>query len=252
MPRAQRVIMAGMNAAYGRRGWFYVSIAAVLLVIVAVGFQRSFYLRHVLNNGHGRPSTLPAYLTAHGIALTLWFLLFLAQTLLVSSGRVRPHRSLGVGGAALAGVVFILSMLVVVRSVARETSLVVIGDIVLLLLFAILVIAGIHFRRRPEVHKRLMALASISIVAPAIARWPGAQSALPLSVMLPQLLLYGAQVGYDVRSRRKLHPATAWGLTGYVLAVVITIPLASSQLGHRFVNALKQRQSVASTLASPN
>jgi hypothetical protein len=241
-----------MNAGFFRRRWFYVSLAAVLLVIVAVGFERSFYLRHVLNAGNTRRSTLPAYLTAHGIALTLWFLLFLAQTLLVSFGRVRLHRSLGAVGAVLAGVVFVLSMLVVVRSVVRETSLVVIGDIALLILFAILVTASIHFRRKPQVHKRLMAIASISIVAPAIARWPGAQSMLPLSVVLPQLLLYGAQVIYDVRSSRRLHPATAWGVLGYVLAVGITIPLATSTLGHRFVNSLKSRQIVTGSPTSPN
>ena len=241
-----------MNTGSSRRRWFYVSLAAVLLVIVAVGFERSFYLRHVLNAGHTRRTALPAYLTAHGIALTLWFLLFLAQTLLVSSGRVRLHRSLGIAGAALAGVVFILSMLVVLRSVVRETSLVVIGDIALLILFAILITASIHFRRKPQVHKRLMAIASISIVAPAIARWPGAQSMLPLSVVLPQLFLYGAQVIYDVRSSRRLHPATAWGVLGYILAVGITIPLATSRLGHGFVNSLKSRQSAIVSPTSPN
>jgi hypothetical protein len=234
-----------MNAGYPHRRWFYVSLASVLLVIVAVGFERSFYLRHVLHAGRTGGSPLPGYLTAHGIALTLWFLLFLVQPLLVSSGRMRLHRSIGVAGAALAGVVFALSMLVVLRSARRETSLVVIGDILLLILFAILVSASIHFRRKPQVHKRLMALACISLVAPAIARWPGAQSMLPLSVVLPQLLLYGAQVIYDIRSSRRLHPATAWGVLGYVLAVGITIPLATSRIGHGFVNSLRSSQSVS-------
>jgi hypothetical protein len=230
-----------MHAGSPGRRWFYACLAAILLVIVAVGFEQSFYLRNVLHAGLARRSILPVYLVAHGIALTLWFLLFLAQTLLASFGRVRFHRSLGITGAALAAVVFALSMLVVVRSVVRETSLVVIGDIALLILFAILVTASIRFRRQPQVHKRLMAIASISIVAPAIARWPRAQSMLPISVVLPQLLLYAAQVIYDVRSSRRLHSATVWGVVGYVVAVGITIPLASSKLGHAFVNALKSR-----------
>jgi len=214
--------------------WFYVSAASILLVIVAVGFARSFYLRSLFGG-----SGLPAYIVLHGIALTLWFLLFLVQALLVAMGRVRIHRSLGFVGAGLAAIVLGLSAVVVVRSVVRETPLVVIGDMALLALFAILVTAGVLFRRKPESHKRLMVIASISIVAPAIARWPGAQSALPLSVILPQLLLIGAQIVYDVLSRRRVHPATTSGVTLYLIAVAITVPLASSEAGIAFVKSLE-------------
>ena len=223
-----------------RRGrWFFVSIAAVLLVIIGVGFARSFYFRSIFSGGHAASTKLPAYLVVHGIVLTLWFLLFLVQTLLASSGRVHIHRTLGVAGAVLAAIVFSLSLVVVVRSVPRETSLVVIGDIAILILFAILISVGIWFRRMPEVHKRLMTIASITIVAPAIARWPGAQAMLPLSVVLPQLSFFAAQVVYDIRSRQRVHPATAWGVAGYLVALGITIPLASSKLGHTLMNALR-------------
>ena len=226
-----------MNTGSRRRRWFFVSIAVLLLVIVAVGFARSFYLRNIFQAGHA--TTLPAYIVLHGIILTLWFLLFLCQTLLASSGRVRLHRSLGVAGVVLAAALFGVSMLVVVRSVVRESALVVFGDIALLILFAGLITASVWFRRKPEVHKRLMTVASISIVAPAIARWPGAQAMLPLSVLAPQLSLFGAQVFYDLRSSRRVHPATAWGVALYILAAGVAIPLASSKLGHTLMNALK-------------
>ncbi len=207
--RAAAVIEAKPRARRDSRSWFFVCMASILLVIVAVGFAKSFYLRNIIHKGHA-VSHLPVYIVLHGIVLTSWFLLFLGQTLLVASGRVRLHRSLGVAGAALAAVVFALSLLVVVRSVVRETPLVVIGDIVVLFLFAILVAGGIWFRQKPDVHKRLMLIASISIVAPALARWPGAQSMLPVSVVGPQLLLYAALILYDVLSSRRVHPATAW------------------------------------------
>ena len=228
-----------MNVDSRRGRWFFISIAALLLVIIAVGFARSFYLRSLFHNGHAASTGLPIYLVVHGIVLTLWFLLFLVQTLLASSGRIRIHRSLGIAGAVLAAVVFSLSLVVVVRSVPRETALVVIGDMIVLILFAIFISMAIRFRRKPEVHKRLMTIASISIVAPAIARWPGAQATLPLSVILPQLSMLAAQVVYDVRSRRRMHPATAWGVAAYLVALGITLPLASSKLGHTLVNALR-------------
>jgi len=218
--------------------WFFVFMASVLLVIVAVGFANSFYLRNIIPGSHS-VSTLPVYIVLHGIVLTSWFLLLLGQTVLIASERVRLHRSFGVAGAALAAVVFALSMLVVVRSVVRTPSLVVLGDIFILFLFAILVTAGIWFRQKPDVHKRLMLIASISIVAPAIARWPGGRSMLPLSVVGPQLLLFAVLILYDVLSRRRVHPATIWGVALYVLALGVSIPLASSHLGHALVEALK-------------
>ena len=226
-----------MNTGSPGRGWFFVSIAVILLVIVGVGFTKSFYLRSVLSAGHA--TRLPAYIVVHGVVLTLWFLLFFCQNLLASSGRVQLHRSLGVAGVVLAAALFGLSMLVVVRSVVRETPLVVIGDIAILILFAVLITAGVRFRRKPEIHKRLMTVASISIVAPAIARWPGAQSMLPFSVLLPQLALFGAQVVHDFRVTRRLHPATAWGVASYMLASGVTVSLASSRLGHTLVNSLR-------------
>src|SRR5258708_13820339 len=203
--------------------WFFVFMASVLLVIVAVGFANSFYLRNIIPRSHS-VLALPVYIVLHGIVVTSWFLLFLSQTVLVASGRVRLHRSFGVAGAALAAVVFALSMLVVVRSVVRTPSLVVLGDIFILFLFAILVTGGIWFRQKPDVHNRLMLIASISIAAPAIARWPGGRAMLPLSVVGPQLLLSAPLILYYVLSRRRVHPATIWGAALYVLALVVSIP----------------------------
>ena len=80
------------QARQNRRSWFFVCMASVLLVIVAVGFAKSFYLRNIIHSGHPVNSTLPVYIVLHGVALTSWFLLFLSQTLLVASGRVRLHR----------------------------------------------------------------------------------------------------------------------------------------------------------------
>ena len=62
---------------------------------------------------------------------------------------------------------------------------------------------------------------------------------LPISVVGPQLLLFAALMLHDVLSRRRVHAATAWGLALYVVAIGVTIPLASSKLGHALVQALK-------------
>jgi hypothetical protein len=224
--------------------WFFVSSAAALVVIVAVGFAPSFYLPGVLQPAVSQP----AYIVLHGIALTLWYLLFLVQTLLVSSGRVRLHRSLGMFGAALALAVFLLSMLVVVRSVphfaargATGTAITIpiLGDFAVLILFGILVGAGVWLRRQPQAHKRLMLIGSIGLAAPAIVRWPGAEAYVPLSVVVPQLVLCAALVAHDLATLRRVHPATIWGIAGYFVTLGAGLGLAFSDAGQRLVDALR-------------
>lgn len=228
-----------------RRG-FFVAIASVLVVIVAVGFAPSFYLKtyfHALGSGD-RP--IPMHVILHGVLLTSWYVLFLVQTILVASRRVAVHRLLGRVGAGVAVAVVTASMLVVVRLASRavargvpeRVALIVTGDTCLLILFGLFVLAGISYRQRPDVHKRLMLLASITIVAPALARWPGAEALVPISVIVPQLGLIAALIVYDLVLRRRVHPATGWGAALYVVAAGASTAIGFSPVGRAFVTAL--------------
>ncbi|MGH8237684.1 MAG: hypothetical protein ACREXP_11775 [Steroidobacteraceae bacterium] len=78
---------------------FYTLIALTMAAIVVIGFSRTFYLRAWFDVA---PLTLRLHL--HGIALTLWVVLFVAQARLIAVGRRRLHMSLGIAGAALAAV----------------------------------------------------------------------------------------------------------------------------------------------------
>ncbi len=229
---------------------FFVAMACIFVLITAVGFAPSFYLRNVppIGTGYKDLADFPVYLVLHGVALTLWFLLFLVQTVLVQSRRVRVHQTLGKAGAILAVIVFTLSLFVVVRSVARSTShgvpaselgIVVIGNFLIMVQFACYTASGIRFRRKPDVHRRFMYLASIGLLAPAIARWPSARFMFPLFIVLPQFALYLALIGYDIFSQKRLHRVTKLGLVIYVITLVVTVGLGSSDIGRNFVNMLK-------------
>jgi hypothetical protein len=222
---------------------FFVSMAAVLLVIVAVGFAPSFYMPGVLRPHAAAAGKLdfPFYIVLHGIVLSLWYLLLFTQALLIATKRTPIHRKLGIAGAALAAVLVPLGLFVVTRSVARSNlgALPVLGDYALLTLFAIMVTLAIRHRGKPDVHKRLVLMASISIVAPALARWPGAEALVPISVIGPQLALFAAIMGHDFVTRRRVHRVTGWGTAAYFVAVGVTVPLASSEFGRQLVNSLK-------------
>ncbi len=223
--------------------WFFVSMASVLLFVVAVGFAPSFYLPGVLRPEQVAAGKLsfPFYIVLHGIVLSLWFLLLFTQAVLVATKRVHIHRKLGVVGAALAAILVPLGLFVVTRSVARSNlgALAVIGDYAVLVLFAVLVAVAIRFRSKPDVHKRLILIATISIAAPAIVRWPGAEAAVPFSIIVPQLILFGAIIVYDIFTRKRVHRATGWGVAAYLVAVGVSVPLAMSELGQQLIKSLK-------------
>jgi hypothetical protein len=82
-----------------------------------------------------------------------------------------------------------------------------------ILVFAILVTAALYYRRRSDIHKRLMIIATIAILPPAIGRLHFAfirANGPPAFFGLADLILL-ACIFYDVVSHRRLHPAYLWG-----------------------------------------
>jgi hypothetical protein len=84
-------------------------------------------------------------------------------------------------------------------------------NLVNLLLFAIFVIFGLAVRSRPEFHKRLMLMATLTILAPAVARivllFTRAHMAqIPAFDFCILIFVAGDTVWH-----RRLHPALGWG-----------------------------------------
>ena len=94
-----------------------------------------------------------------------------------------------------------------------------------ILLFVVFVVAGVRARRDPQSHKRLMLLATIAILPPAIARWVLLLGP-PVTFAVATLLLVPI-VGWDLKTRKRLHPVTLWG--GLTLIVSGPLRLALAQ-----------------------
>lgn len=191
---------------------FFGSMALVMLVTVFIGFAPTYYLMRWT----GAPELSPL-VHLHGVVLTLWFLLFLAQTALVGAGRTDVHRVLGAGGAALAVVIVILGTTVaIVRERPPIPSLNVrqflLLPLTIMTLYALFVALGVHYRRRADHHKRLMLLASLSLLVPAISRW-GVPVGLPGPVvgMIVTAIYLLAAWAYDWSRLGRVHPAMQWG-----------------------------------------
>jgi len=155
----------------------------------------------------------------HGLVFTCWIVLYAAQTVLIARHRIGLHRRLGVAGAGLA----VLLVLVGLATTVQVVRNVVAGGPGLSLpllpiplgtmgVFAMLATAGILYRRRPETHRRLMLVATSSLLVAAISRLPLAIiQASPVAWFVGTDLFVLAGAGYDLASRRQIHSAYVWG-----------------------------------------
>jgi hypothetical protein len=192
----------------------YVWAALACALIALTGFARTYYLKGLLG---GPP--LPFLLHVHGLIMSAWCVLFLTQTCLVATHRVRVHRRLGVFGVPLAILVVAISTYVTIHATAREIQSHVIGqfhflfgfNLVNVLLFAALLSAGLTMRARPDFHKRLMLMATISILSPAIARATLLFTHNQTAQMLAVDCFFLIFVATDTIRHRRLHPAFGWG-----------------------------------------
>lgn len=208
-----------------RERWFYLGMSIALVITVFAGFARTYYLRPYFT-----AAPLMPLLHLHGFVFTSWLVLFVTQTTLVAAHRTDIHRRLGIAGGVIAVLMVVLGVTTAliranqgatpVPGVSPLSFLVVpLGD---MLVFSILVGAGFYYRRRPDVHKRLMLLATVSILAAAIARLPFAimQAGPPAFFGLTDVFV-AACLLYDLITLRRIHRATA--LAG--LLIVASQPL---------------------------
>lgn len=204
---------------------FYVGMAIAFVITVFIGFSRTYFLKSYFG---GRELSFLVHL--HGLVFTTWVLFFLAQTTLVATGRTYLHRRMGVAGAVLAALVLVIGTTVAIVRARGDTSpipgvpplsflAIPLFDMVV---FGILVGTALYFRRKLEIHKRLMTLAMITIMAAPIARihFPLIPPGPPTFFGVTDLFIV-AMLVYDLTTRRKIHPATIWG----GLLVVISQPL---------------------------
>ena len=201
---------------------FYPAIATVLAVLVLAGFTPSFYAR----SSAVAPLAMPVF--AHGVAGTLFVLVFAVQSWLVAAGRESWHRKLGVAGAAIAGAFVVTGAVVTVdleQGHVGESARVLAAHVwtngAPLVAFALLVAAGIWQRRSSARHKRLMLLAAVVLLPPATGRLFG-----PLDLAWLNLPIYVcaafANTVYDLVTRGRPHPLSLLPAVVLVTIDVIT------------------------------
>lgn len=170
---------------------FYVGMSVAAAMMVLVGFAPTFYLRGYLPMRPDQPP-LSALLLVHGLIGTAWIALFLGQSLLVASRRIQLHKRLGIVGGFLASALVIVGMMTAVDALRRDVGPFGIDPRTWFLgvpfagtlLFGVLVAVALVKRRSPETHRRLMLLATITLLNPALGRLVGSYLGVGLSGFL--------------------------------------------------------------------
>ena len=209
---------------------FFSGMASACALITFLGFLPSYYGRSA-----ALPPLPPLYLL-HGALCTAWIVLLAMQTALAAGRRTDIHRRLSVAGAILAAVVFVFGLAVSVETLRRNGGppgsdprkffAIPLGDI---MVFGVLVGAAILQRHQRDAHKRLMLLATISLLTAAVGRFLRqlAIGGQPNSFFATDVFVVPLVV-YDLVTRGRVHPATLWGcamvvgfkaLLFYVIAV---------------------------------
>ncbi len=192
---------------------FFTGLALAMLGLAVAGFLRTYLLVPVLGLPGGALSFTPL-VHLHAAVSFGWCVLFLVQGWLVASGRTPQHRRMGVVGVALYAALVLLGPFVAVHSAARHGATpdelaflaVSTGNI---LAYTGLFGAALHWRRRPDVHKRLMVLGMVAMLTAPFGR------ILELPFLLEHVvgpgLVVAALAYWDRRALGRLHFVTRYG-----------------------------------------
>jgi hypothetical protein len=213
--------------------YFFVAMAALVILTVFAGFAPSFYLRSSFHPDH----ELSLLLHIHGLVFSTWVIMFLGQTLLIANGSRILHQRLGWFTLGVAAVMLLLVAAATaeqmrrglpIEEAAADISLNSFGAI----MFGVPLIGAIYYRKRPDWHKRLMLCATLSLLGAPILRlilrttnldFP---SAVVLGAVLANLFFLPC-FAYDMLSRGRIHRAYLYVLALFIVCQIFMLRVLS-------------------------
>jgi hypothetical protein len=221
---------------------FFGSMAVLLCVIVFIGFSPTYFGAGILR------APLPSpILHIHGALFTIWMLLYLVQTALISAHRVAWHRSLGTVAFCLPPLMIMIGVIAALDALNRKVMIGPLDPAVSLAIpllgiacFAIVIFASWRTRRKPDSHKRLILLATIGLTEAAFGRFPWAQMGIAPAqgavTGLGILILFA--IGYDLFSLHRIHWSTMWAAPLTFVMGAFAVPIGMTSIWHSFASFL--------------
>ncbi len=217
---------------------FFLVMGLVLLGIVIGGFVPPILARP------GGAASMPSLLHVHGVVFVSWFLVFCGQAHLAASGNIKLHMRLGKASVLIAATMIILGYFVIsgayakpdwsIAGMSRAASVMFpFTDIVN---FAIAYGLALANRRNPTAHKRLMLLAGILMIDPAVARLVSTLGAEVPVIVIVELVLFGVLFAYDLITRRRPSWTSLLGFGLFIAALAAKLTVSQHPVWHLFVD----------------
>jgi hypothetical protein len=183
----------------------------------------------------------------HAVIFSGWLGLLIAQAVLAGTGRIALHMKLGQIGILYGALLIIVGEATAFSAFGArvragnlpEAEARLFAPVTDLLVFAPFLAAAWIYRRKPEVHKRLIVVATtILLIAPAhrAVNWLFGGPPPPV---LPVLLLWLAPIALglavDLVRRRLVHPVYLFGIAAVVFLKFFRRPLATTEVWKDFV-----------------
>jgi hypothetical protein len=217
------------------RSRFFLYLTLAFIAIAIAGFSTTF----IAPLARGIFSA-PLVIHVHGALLFGWLAFLLVQASLIQSRSVHLHRRIGWFGAILCVAIIVSGVLVGLFATRRDLATGVEGPIVgnfvniliEMVLFGSLVGTAIFLRRDTESHKRLLVLATISILGPAWLRFRHFMPFVPnpfvtFSIIADSLLL--VVIARDWIAYKRVHPVYIWAGGAMVIVHAIELSAIDSQ-----------------------
>jgi len=229
---------------WGRERVFVTAVMLIASAVILVGFARTYYL----NAFFARRSLTPT-VQLHGFLFSAWFVLLFVQMTLIAKRRIDLHRRIGYIGALLALSIVIVGMIVTIHAakygtLAKPPGLPIANFLVVPffddIVFATLAGAGLYFRTKPQIHKRLMILATLGILTAGVARIPldFIRNRDITTLFLLSDVVALVYIVHDTLTHKRLHPACLFGGLLIVLSVPFRFTIDDTQVWQNFTTWL--------------
>ena len=213
---------------------FFVRAAVVMALTIVAGFS----FQHAM----GRSTFMsPPLVHAHAIVFMGWVAIYLAQNLLIGTGRVDIHRKLGWIALGWLFPMVLLGCLVTLAMLRRgqvpfffRPLQFLVFDPMTLFFFAGLTIAAVTMRRQTQWHRRLHFCGMSLLTMPAFGRL------LPMPLLQPwaweaafaaSMIFPIAGIVADLRRSGQVHPAWRYGIGAMLACFVLTEAITYSPVG---------------------
>jgi hypothetical protein len=204
---------------------FYFFMSLLIALVVVYGFSRTID-KNLIHPAVPRPPIL----YVHAVVFSGWLVFFILQSVLIRTHNVKMHRRTGWYGA-LHGIAIPLvgfpTAVVMGRfhlHILRDTEAV--ADLLIpfwdMVAFTVPFALAVYWRKKPELHRRLMLLATCALTAASFGRFP--PQVLPPVVFyagVDLLILLGAL--RDLIVNKRIHRVYAIGFPAVLVAQIVVM-----------------------------